>query len=74
MSYVFVQPNCQNPSSHSILSPAKVGTNKWLQSLRVLTYCAQIKSFLNFECGTCGVKWAFKRQVSLEIKPKEGKG
>ena len=50
MSYVFVQPNCQNPPSHLILGPAKVGTNKWLQSLCVLTYCAQIKSFLNAVC------------------------
>lgn len=26
------------------------------------------------QCGMCGFKWAFKRQVSLEIKPIEGEG
>lgn len=36
----------------------------------MLKYCAQIKSFLNPECGVCDFKWATKRQGALLIKRK----
>lgn len=67
------QPNSWNPPLYLVLRPAKSCKNKLLQffcRIWVLKYCAQIKSFLNSECGMCGFKQAIKRQVSLEIKHK----
>lgn len=39
----------------------------------MLKYCAQIKPFLNSECGMCGFKWVIRTQVISGNKTQEEK-